>query len=645
MHLIAANHLSQEKIKKFAQGRRGFIVFSSGNKTDAFCENLESHGFERIDLREILLSCRTELRQAVINFTGALNSDAPHPNWWANNLSRRIAMHSLPACLAKLFLLRRAIDRKNRDSIVIVDSAYLPWSFLKDGNHDPAVNFSDKCNKNWRNVLQERIPVRAVLWSVRKIFHRLALIFAGIIDSRKSNVLCRHSSLSGIPLKKDSRQAGVTESEEITYAFPNSQAEDSRQKNTITLLTLIDRNCFPSGSAFRDIYLGRLASSLREKGYTVNILARLLGTMSKEVFKGLRNNKDSRLMNIDSYWTFRELYNVTKNTVKEFFGPPPEWKHHIFTGFDIRPLLSALWRIEIGEPAYADALLDGYAYKRYLKRVPTNTLIYPYENKTYERVILQSGNSSGAEIYTTGYQHAVLTPKHIHMFMSEGEADIMPLPDRIVTNGPWTAKMLKERGNYPEGKIVAGTALRFISQEKKSVVRRKPPRKISNVLVALAEGAEEYDRAFYFLRELQKNSPSLNCSFRVRLHPSIPYDPFKKHGCGRNCIRDNEPSLECSLQKADLLLYASTSVAVNAMSLGIPVVWMDLLDFWGTDPIEGDDMLRWKLTDPGEWETAVKNIISLTEQEFQNRLDKSADFAKNYFCQDPVDVSVFLGSR
>lgn len=604
MNIIAANHLSKEKIKKFAHGRRGFIIFSSGDETDAFCENLESHGFERIDLREILLSCRTELRQAVINFTGALNSDAPHPNWWANNLSRRIAMHSLPACLAKLFLLRRAIDRKNLDSIVIVDSVNLPWSFLKDGNHDPAVNFSDKCNKNWRNVLQERLPVRAVLWSARKIFHRLAF---AVLQRRRGQ-----SYSSG---------------------------------NNITLLTLIDRNCFPNGSTFRDIYLDGLASSLREKGYTVNILARLLGTMSKEVFKGLRNNKDPRLMNIDSYWTFRELYNVTKNTVKEFFGPPPEWKHHIFTGFDIRPLLSALWRIEIGEPAYADALLDGYAYKRYLGRVPTNTVIYPYENKTYERVILQSGNNSVAGIYTTGYQHAVLTPKHIHMFMSEGEADVMPLPDRIVTNGPWTAKMLKERGNYPEGKIVAGTALRFISQEKKSVVRQKPPRKISNVLVALAEGAEEYDRAFSFLRELQENTPSLNCSFRVRLHPSIPYDPFKKHGCGRNCIRDIEPSLECSLQNADLLLYASTSVAVNAMSLGIPVVWMDLLDFWGTDPIEGDDMLRWKLTDPGEWETAVKNIISLTEQEFQSRLDKSAEFAKNYFCQDPVDVSVFLGGR
>lgn len=604
MYIIATSHLSQAKIKKFAQGRRGFIVFSSGNETDAFCENLESHGFERIDLREILLNCRAELRQAVINFTGALNSDVPHPNWWANNLSRRIAMYSLPACLAKLFLLRRAIDRKNRDTIVIVDSAYLPWSFLKAGNHDPAVNFSDKCNKNWCNVLQERISVRAVLWSARKIVHRLAVA-----------------------------------------AIQREGAQSSSSENTITLLTLIDRNCFPGGSTFRDIYLGGLASSLREKGYTVNILARLLGTMSKEVFSGLRNNKDPRLMNIDSYWTFRELYNVAKNTVKEFFGPPPEWKHHIFTGFDIRPLLSALWRIEIGEPAYADALLDGYAYKRYLKRVPTNTLIYPYENKTYERVILQSGISSGAGIYTTGYQHAVLTPKHIHMFMSEGEADVMPLPDRIVTNGPWTAKMLKERGNYPEGKIVAGTALRFISQEKKSVVRRKPPRKISNVLVALAEGAEEYDRAFSFLRELQKNSPSLNCSFRVRLHPSIPYDPFKKHGCGRNCIRDNEPKLEGSLQNADLLLYASTSVAVHAMSLGIPVVWMDLLDFWGTDPIEGDGMLRWKLTDPGEWESAVKNIISLSDQEFQGRLDKSAEFAKNYFCQDPVDVSVFLGSR
>ncbi len=605
MHIITASHLSEKEIKKYADGRRGFIVFSGGDDANDLCRNLESHGFERISLSDILLSCRSELRQSVIDFTGALNCQVPHPNWWANNLSRRIAMYSLPTGLAKLFLLRTVIDRNNWDCIIVIDSSYLPWSFLNDNDHDTSLNFSDKHgNKDRHNILQERFPIKAVLWAVRKVFHRFALA----VSQRK-------------------------------------QEQNFSEKNNVTLLTLIDRNCFPKGSSFRDIYLGELAPELRKKGYSVHILARLLGTISKEVFKGLRSSKDPDLRCIDSFWTFKELFQVAAQTVKDFFAPAPEWNPHIFMGFDVRSLLSALWRIEVGGAIYADALLDGYAFRRYVENIPTDTLMYPYENKTYERIILQAGKDSESEIYTTGYQHAVLTPKHIHMFMAEGEADVMPLPDRIVTNGPWTAKMLNERGFYNNGTIAAGTALRFSSQGNESAVRQKPPEKVHNVLVALAEGAEEYDRAFSFLRALQDNSPSSNFLFRVRLHPSIPYDPFKKQGCGKNCIRDKEPSLEDSLQQADVLLYASTSVAVHAMSLGIPVVWMDLLDFWGTDPVEGNELLRWELVNPAGWDEVIKKITSLPEQEFQKRLGNSIDFAKGYFCRDPVDVSVFFGRK
>ncbi len=605
MHIITADRLSEKEIKEYSKDRRSFIVFSSGGDTDNIVKNLESHGFEHISLSEILLSCRPELRQSVIDFTRALNCQARHPGWWANNLSRRIAMYSLPTGLAKLFLLRKIIDRNNWDILVVIDSSHVPWSFLKHGINDPFLHFSDKHgNRDWHNILQERLPIKAVLWAVRKVFHRFALT----VSQRK-------------------------------------QEQNFPERNNVTLLTLIDRNCFPKGSSFRDIYLGELASKLQEKGYSVNILARLLGTISKEVFKGLRSNKGSHLRCIDSFWTFKELFQVAAQTVKDFFAPPPEWNPHIFMGFDVRSMLSTLWRIEIGGAVYADALLDGYAFRRYVENIPTDTLIYPYENKTYERVILQAGNDSKSKIYSTGYQHAVLTPKHIHMFMAEEEADVIPLPDRIVTNGPWTAKMLKERGHYPQGKIVAGTALRFSSQGKGFAVREKPPEKIHNILVALAEGAEEYDRAFSFLRALQENSPASDFSFRVRLHPSIPYDPFKKQGCGKNCIRDKEPSLEKSLQQADILLYASTSVAVHAMSLGIPVVWMDLLDFWGTDPVEGNESLRWELINHTEWDEIIKKITSLPEQEFQKRLCNSIEFAKGYFCQDPVDVSVFFGSK
>lgn len=603
MHIIATDFLPEEKIKKYANGQRGFIVFNNAPGVEALSKNLESHGFKHIDLGDVLLNCRPALRQTVIDFTGELNCRNPHSNWWANNLSRRVAMYDLPTSLAKLFLLREVIDKNDFDCIIVIDSSCIPWFLLKDGNHKLPINFTCIHNiKNPRHFIEEHLPVRIILWSIRKIIHRFVLTFS---CERQDNK----------PL--DGRKA-------------------------ITLLTLINHNCFPKGGSFRDIYLGELASKLEEKRYPVCVLARILGTISADVFRGLRRNKNSNIECIDSYWTFQELLKITIQAIKDFYSPSPDWELRNFMGFDIGHLLSHLWHIGVEEPVYVDALLDGCAINRYFKKIPTNVLIYPYENKTYERIVLQEAAATNPKIYTAGYQHAVLTPKHIYMFRSEGEAKIMPLPDRIVTNGPWTAKMFRERGRYPNGKIATGTALRFSAKGKEYKVRQTPPRKIHNVLVALAEGAEEYNKAFAFLRTLQESSTVVDCSFRVRLHPSIPYDPFKKQDCGKNCRRDTEASLDKSLESADIMLYASTSVAVQAMYRGIPVVWMDLLDFWGTDPVEGDDLLHWELVNPTDWDRIVKCISSLSDIEFQKRLNNSIDFAKNYFCQNMVDVSVFL---
>jgi len=603
MQIIATNYLSEREIKKYAHGRKGFICFYDGHNTDKVSENLLLHGFERIDLREILVKSRSELREAAIEFSGELNRSAPHNNWWAIGLSRRIAMYLFSSGLAKIFLIKKVIDSGEYDSLIVFDDSIFPWVSMTDSKHKVKVNFYVKYSvmADWKNRLKNILPLGTALWLLRKIVARTKLGWALL------------------EIKKDTLETPVV------------------------LFTLIDNNSFPATGSFRDVYLGELPNHIKKERREVFILGQLHDELSNGLISSIRRHNNPPLFLLDHFWSAGDLINVTCQALYDYFQRPPEWSPSHFMGFDVRRFLTANLRLDL-QSAYADNLLNYKAAKKCLQQIHPDLFIYPYENKCIERMLLKAIAEVCPDAQKIGYQHAVLTQKHIHMFLADGESKTLPLPDKIVTNGPHTAHLLHEEGNYPDGMIVAGTALRQTSVIPKNLIKEQPPRQITKILMALAEGIEEYNKAFSFLRAIQDSNNTDRFNFRVRLHPGIPYDPFQNKNLTNRlrCTKDTTQSLLESLYWADVVLYASTSVAVQSMAMGVPVIWMDLLDFWGTDPINRDDVLRWKLTSPHEWNKVISTIEQLSQVEFNLRIDKSKKIASEYFSQEPVDVKKWL---
>ena len=603
MQIIATNYLSEKEIEKYASGRRGFILFGAGDNTDLFFRNLELHGFERIDLRDIVIKCRSSLRQAVIEFSGALNRSVPSHNWWAVGFSRRIAMYPCSSGLAKLFIMRTIIDMGRWDTCLIYDDSISPWDYIEDGAHQIKVKFHTKfpATADWKYRVKKILPVSTVPWVFRKIITK--------------------TKLGWEPLKIKENNSG----------------------NHATLFTLIDKNNFTKEGSFRDLYLGELANHLKKEGRKVFILGQLHDRLSKNLFSNIDNMCDYPIALLDQFWSVSDLFAVVKEVLRDFFNQPPEWAPSHFAGFDIRGFLNAnlQWDLQAG---YPDSLLDYKAAKICLQQILPDLFIYPYENKCMERMLLKAISEICPDTKTIGYQHAVLTPKHIHMFLADGESQALPLPDKIVTNGPHTAHMLYTEGNYPEGMIVAGTALRQTTLIPDIMIKGYPPGQITKILMTLAEGKEEYDKAFDFLREIQGINNTDRFDFRVRLHPGIPYDPFqnKKLVRGIKCTKDAIPSLLESLYWADVVLYASTSVAVQAMAMGIPAIWMDLLDFWGNDPINKDDVLKWELTSSNKWCEVISAIEQLHQDEFNQKMENSKKFISDYFSQKPLNIKEWL---
>lgn len=603
MLIFATTKISDREIKKLAYGRRAFINFSNDD-AEMFVRKLQSHNFERINLANIIIESRSGLRKEIIDFSGGLNKSLPHSNWWAIGLSRRVAMYRFCSDLAKLFIIKKIVDLGKWDVCVICDTSISPWKYLEDTIHQADVRVSTGFSlaSDWKFRLSNTIPLRTILWVLRKI---------GI-----------KSKLGWKPVR----------------------LQRTGHKSEVIMFTLIDKNNFSKKEGdFRDLYLGDLAGNFNAEKFNIFTLGQLHDKLSGSLLHNINAKKDGKFALVEHFWSFSDLLRVFADALKDFFATNAQWNPSHFAGFELHKFLNAhlKWEMQSG---YADNLLYYKGAKNCFQQMMPDIFIYPYENKCIEHMLLNAISKVSPRTMAIGYQHAVLTPKHIHMFLAKGEAESLPLPYRIVTNGPHTARTLLGSGNYPEHVVMAGAALRQTSALPDNLIKNQPPSRIKNVLITLAEGIEEYDKAFVFLRHIQRNNTADEIDFRIRLHPGIPYDPFKNKKLvrGIRCTKDTTSALLESLYLADIVLYASTSVAVQAIAMGIPVIWMDLLDLWGTDPIINDDLLRWKLSYPEDWSNIIKVIEQLSCLEFNQRLEKSKKFASDCFCNDPINIENWL---
>ena len=105
---------------------------------------------------------------------------------------------------------------------------------------------------------------------------------------------------------------------------------------------------------------------------------------------------------------------------------------------------------------FIDNLIIFRAFRRISKLGQIEKIIYPFENKSLEKLMLLAlGN-----IKTIGYQHSSVSPRHFSLILSKDEIKINPLPEKIVTIGEITKNWLIDVGNFPEEIIETGVYLR-----------------------------------------------------------------------------------------------------------------------------------------------------------------------------------------
>jgi hypothetical protein len=298
-------------------------------------------------------------------------------------------------------------------------------------------------------------------------------------------------------------------------------------------------------------------------------------------------------------------------------------------GFDLEPLLRAALREDVAGGGYFQNLLVGRAALRLGRRLHPGVFLYPYENKSLEKLLLLGLRAADSSIRLAGYQHTSVTPRHTTLLFAAGEAERTPLPDRIVTCGGVTIAYLEAHGRYPAGLLVEGFALR---QPQRARFGRRIPDKAMRILLALSSSAMELrDAALLLLAAAERKG---DWQLAVRPHPEFPIALLPqdlRSRLGARVLDFSGSPLEENLAWADVVVYASSTVGLEALMAGRPVVNLDLGESLDSDPVLEQVALHWRAQCAADLVVAIDAISSLDDKEYAARQAAARAFTGRYF--------------
>lgn len=321
------------------------------------------------------------------------------------------------------------------------------------------------------------------------------------------------------------------------------------------------------------------------------------------------------------------------------------------TSGDSDPVSSAMQDIlretfleDVSTRGYLHNLLVHAAALRMARNLRPQNLIYPYENKSLEKALLLAVREASPGTKIVGYQHTSITPRHIGLRFSREEARNTPLPDRIVTVGEITRKYLEEHGNYPKQMLVAGCALRQVRD--KPLALRAPTKDRPRVLLALSSSIGELVSAVEFMRQVKSRLPGMEIG--VRPHLNFPLQKLPADSLAwvrKQAIDLSGTRLRDNLEWADMTAYVSSTVALESLMLGRPVLHLDI-DPGNPDPLLGNPRFRWAVRDPDGFLAAVASLSGLDSESLIRERDAALAYVSDYLApRSPEALSGFVAAE
>jgi hypothetical protein len=535
------------------------------------------------------------LAQAYIECIGELSSRHASLQWWAHPLSEKNEHLSkffttLCAYYALLQLIERAPQKVNSLFIVCPREMYIQ---LRQSFSASTINMRSLDNET-ANLLQQ-------FKHLCLAYARLFGLFAKIV-SRTVYVRFMLSSL-------------------INKALNASQS-------FYVIRTWLDMRFLLGGNDENDAYFGALPAHIRQR-YPLMLFAGIISGHRKifsKIRKALKDKKD--VIVPEEY--FIRMPDMFRSIGQFFLKKIALSPVILFMNRDISALIAAELKRGFISTSYALNIIRYYLAKRFAKEVNFTAYIQPFENYAWEKTSILGIKTEKPNAQVFGFQHAFISKHSFKYMLGRQERFFVPLPDTIITLGNVTKEILTRLGNHDPDRLKVGCALRqaYLSSPKK-IARNTHS---CCLLVPLTMVHSESLRILKFLHAA--GLPASRFNVIIRPHPAVHWESIVKDlpfDLPQNFKKSTEREVKDDLKKTDIALYTWTTVAIEALKLGRPVIYLDILDPLFVDPLFECNALKKSVKRPEELVPAIQFFYDMDDETYYREQAEAQKYLKDYF--------------
>ncbi|MDD1674648.1 MAG: hypothetical protein LUQ13_03300, partial [Methanomicrobiales archaeon] len=402
-------------------------------------------------------------------------------------------------------------------------------------------------------------------------------------------------------------------------------------RGTYAILSFVYTHSFRNG--YNDVVFGPLIPWLGKHGYAPSVIPLVIPpTAYVSAIRQMRGaGKEFLVPEL-----FEPIGGRMVLAISSLLHPPPPIPPTLFHGIPVEEILEEdLIRDWAGRRTLESRILGG-AMQRICARGALRTIAYPFENHIWEKAVCSAVRSRAEETLLIGFQHSTIYSTLLNYFIAPCEAVSPFLPHRIVTSGSRAHDLLLHSG-YPPGMVRRGGAIRFLRNEGTTTPFQK-----RNVpfTILVAPTVDINESVELISRVLDACAGLEGVRIVIRCHPDLPFDrilPLLEHPLPGNATAD--PGDPARLSEAGVLVFSSTSVAMEALAAGIPVIQITTMDPLMGNRFEGippSGMLQFAGSD-AELRQMVDSVrtMEVTPNDRKNALE----IVQLFF--GPVDEGVF----
>ncbi|MFC1546344.1 hypothetical protein ACFL4O_01335 [bacterium] len=425
----------------------------------------------------------------------------------------------------------------------------------------------------------------------------------------------------------------VTLAQKIILLFDERKIKKEKKQLTVVMSLLYEASF--NNERYEDPYFGKFVEYLKNSKISfLNFMELCSGFFN---MRG-KTRKYARDYNIFHKEKFISFSNIIMVFVKSFFkyynhlkikNPP------LLYDKDISLLLNKYIRYEFITSRYFRSFITYYSTAGLCRKCDIQRFYYPFENRSFEKMLILAVRKYSKETEILAYQHASISLRHTNFLLTHHEVNITPLPDKIITMGEITRNILKEVGNFPEEKLKTGCALRQKVYNGPAV--NLYDNKTQHLLVVLATGLDEYAKVIDFLNQGIKEDD--NIKIWIRPHPVFRLEDAFSISCPpkfRYYKTKNETIDEC-FNWAEMVLYVHSTVAIEALMRGIPIINLAVDNIINADPLFGFNDFKWTAYKPQDIKTILGEIYSMADSVYKEKQKQAQIYSKKYI--EEIDVN------